>query len=100
MKHNKNLHRMKVVRTGEEHEMEYIPTAEMLRNPTLVHSLALKEDTPDEECRLALDQRCQINLDRTGNPFHHMAADGTIVTPDPTISYYLSRIPMDDQEYI
>jgi hypothetical protein len=88
----KNRHIMKVARTGEIHEMEYMAYG----TPGLV----MKEDIPDDEFRRELDKRCQLNLDRTGHPFRHMAADGTVVTPDPAVSYLLSRIPMDDQEYI
>lgn len=91
----KNRHLMKIARTGETREMVQVrPT------PENIHSFQMKEDTPDDQCRLALDSRCQHNLNKTGHPFRHKAADGTIVTPDPTISYYLGRLPMDDQEYI
>ncbi len=91
----KNQHRMKVVRTGEEHAIEHLP----FTSKAAAQAVG-REDLPDDECRLVLDARCQSNLDATGNPFHHKAADGTVVTPDPAISYLLSRIPMDDQEYI
>jgi hypothetical protein len=47
-----------------------------------------------------LDIRCQDNVDTTGHPFHHRAVDGTIVEPDPTVEYLLSRLPLDDQDFV
>lgn len=88
----KNKHIMKVARTGKA----YVSRPAYIK-PRDLQSI---EDTPDDECKEMLDMRCQFNLDRTGHPFHHMAADGTVVTPDSIISYLLSRIPVDDQEYV
>ena len=96
----KNKHMLKVARTGETHEITSLTTlcraVEAVKNLNMI----FREDVPDDECRKILDTLCQINLDDTGHPFHHKTADGTIVTPDPEISYFLGRIPMDDQEYI
>jgi hypothetical protein len=92
----KNKHIMKVARTGETHEIMHVYP----ENYADLKNVRSIEDLHDDECRNVLDQRCQSNLEETGHPFRHKAADGTVVTPDPTVSYLLSRIPMDDQEYI
>ena len=75
----KNQHRMKVVRTGEEHTPESMSTAEMFRMMKAGTVFRTIEDLPDSECRKFLDMRAQSNLDVKGHPFRHMAADGTVV---------------------
>lgn len=46
----------------------------------------------DDECREMAAGRVGVNLRETQHPFHHKTADGTIVTPDPTLEYFLSRL--------
>ncbi len=49
-------------------------------------------DFSEEQCREAAIMRVTLNLRKTQHPFHHKTADETIVTPDPTLEYYLSRL--------
>lgn len=44
------------------------------------------------ECESVLLLRLSSNLRETGHPFHHRTANGAIVTPDPTLDYYFSRL--------
>ncbi len=60
----------------------------------------LLRDLSDSARKDALDIRCHDNVDTTGQPFHHRAADGTIVEPDPTVEYLLSRLPLDDRDFV
>ena len=46
----------------------------------------------EEECREYAVTRVAHNLRHAGHPFHHKTADGTIVAPDPTLEYCLSRL--------
>lgn len=53
-----------------------------------------------EECETMLYLRLPQNVLETGHPFHHLTANGAIVEPDPTLEYYLGRLPADKQERI
>jgi hypothetical protein len=52
-------------------------------------------DLSADECREAATRRVTLNQRETMHPFHHKTADGTIVTPDPTLEYYLSRLSQE-----
>jgi hypothetical protein len=58
---------------------ESMSTAEMFRMMKAGTVFRTIEYLPDSECRKFLDMRAQSNLDVTGHPFRHMAADGTVV---------------------
>ena len=49
-------------------------------------------------CREMAVMRVTINVQETQHPFHHKAADGTIVTPDPTLEYLLSRLSEEQRK--
>jgi len=55
-------------------------------------------DLSEDECREAATERVTLNLRKTKHPFHHQTADGTIVTPDPTLEYYLSRLSEEERK--
>lgn len=40
--------------------------------------------------------RMELNVAKTGHPFHHMTADGTIVDSDPTLEQVMSDVGPDD----
>jgi len=52
----------------------------------------------EEECRESAVARVTHNLRHAGHPFHHKTADGTIVTPDPTLEYLLGRLSSEKQQ--
>ena len=41
--------------------------------------------------------RAQLNLHETQHPYHHKTVDGTIVAPDPTLEYMLSRLSAEQR---
>ena len=45
-----------------------------------------------KECAAMATMCLRDNLAETGHPFHHKTANGIIITPDPTLEYYLSRL--------
>jgi len=40
--------------------------------------------------------RLRLNVENTGHPFHHKAADGTILDGDPSLEKMLARLVRDD----
>jgi hypothetical protein len=46
----------------------------------------------DSLCAVAMEDRVAANKRETGHPLHHKTANGAIVTPDPTLEYYLNRL--------
>ncbi len=60
-----------------------------------IHSV---QELPADECREFAVMRVTLNLKETRHPFHHKAADGTIVTPDPTLEYLLSRLSEEQRK--
>jgi len=61
--------------------------------------------TPDDARRI-IRLRIDMNLANTRHPFHHMAADGTIVDRDPTLDHLVSlltdappAVPVDRKHY-
>jgi|SRR5579859_1003008 len=55
-------------------------------------------DLPTDECREFAVMRVGHNLKQTKHPYHHKTADGTIVTPDPTLEYLLSRLSEEQRQ--
>lgn len=49
-------------------------------------------DMNEDQYAFAFKTRAQDNFDETGHPFHHKTANGVIVTPDPTLEYFLKHI--------
>ena len=57
-----------------------------------LHDVTMPQEITPEECAVIVPMRMQDNSATTGHPFHHKANDGTIVAPDPTLEYYISRL--------
>jgi len=54
-------------------------------------------DMTIEECKQMAIGRVITNTHETGHPYHHKTANGVIVTPDPTLDYYISRLSEEQQ---
>lgn len=82
-KRKKNQQRLKVwtqnFRTGRTERVD----ADKLKGPL---------DLSDDECREIAVMRVTLNLREAKHPFHHKTGSGVIVTPDPTLEYYLGRM--------
>lgn len=57
-----------------------------------IQNLKRPMDLTVDQCREYAAARVGVNLRNAKHPLHHLTADGTIVTPDPTLEYYLSRL--------
>src|SRR5437764_9809489 len=55
-------------------------------------------DLAADECREFAVMRVGHNLQETKHPYHHKSADGTSVTPDPTLEYLLSRLSEEQRQ--
>lgn len=61
-------------------------TPEQLKNVKFPHQF-----TPDES-RFVILARIQMNLQRTGHPFHHLTMSGVVVDADPTLEQLISQL--------
>jgi hypothetical protein len=73
-------------RTGLSPRMQRVPL-EILHAPT---------GSGHENLKRAVVWRMGLNLAHTGDPFHHQAADGTIVDQDPTLEEWMAHIPWNE----
>jgi hypothetical protein len=71
---------------------------EMVSAEELKETSKMPMQFSDEECREMAAGRVGLNLSETNHPFHHKTADGTIVTPDPTLEYFLSRLSKEQRQ--
>ena len=69
-------------------------------NPEDLKHMKGPGDAKGNDATWLLEQRLGLNVRNTGHPFHHKTADGTIVEPDPTVEYLLSKMPVDDRELV
>lgn len=65
-----------------------------------LNDITWPQQMTEQECRMMLTMRLMDNLRETRHPFHHLTVSGVIVEPDPTLEYYLSRLPEAEQESI
>ncbi len=57
-------------------------------------------DVELDALRQFIDIRAQTNIDKTGHPFHHVTANGTIVDADSPLEDAIECLPLDDLEQV
>ena len=65
-----------------------------------ISEITLPHQMDVNACRAAAVARLSCNLVETQNPFHHLTANAAIVDPDPTLEYYLGRLPEEERQDI